>query len=139
MACAVFAIAYVCQLVPHAHGAALTDRTHPGTEQRGHHGHHPDSHHDHGHAHDHHTPPPGQKTGAPEQPHHHHALTWHIDLHSLRVQPPVVELALCAALAAGIDFGAVSAARSLPIEHWNPPPGYTPASHLAPRGPPALT
>jgi hypothetical protein len=141
------AIAYATQLVPHAHGHdhdVLAGTHHSGSEQRGVHSHRPDHQHHHGAAEDHRHGHQGHPDAAPEadspqHAHHHHVLTWHIDLHSLRVQPRAIEAAPSAAVVQADTRSVVNDGFSLPPDREQSPPGFTPVSSIDARGPPPLS
>jgi hypothetical protein len=140
--CAVLAltVAYLSQTTPHGHFAAHHLESHSAPTTHSHHDH--DDPHDH-HSHDHHTHDSADDPGDhwPAEPdHHHHAVSPHLDVHSLRhvrieTSPdqlgaviPATVSAMTAPFLANEKLAVIVAA-PIPDEPWLP---YTPS-----RAPPA--
>ena len=119
-------VAYVCQVVPHAHES--DDGRPASPPPHTHHSHGPDGGHHHHH----------DEEPADDRAHHHHALSWHLDVHFARL-----------VLDSPDTGGADHIPSPAPLLHaGDTPPGacltedtpplhFTPIDPLDARGPPA--
>ncbi len=125
----ILTLLYLAQLVPHSHSRPGHGEPLPE----------PVSHAGHSHTHSHsHDDPEDKKDDSPAESHHHHALSDHMDLHTVRIVvqnwAPSQSLAL---VVTPIVNGAVEQSNQrAAISDFDVPPDDAPSSLRASRAPP---